>query len=529
MITAIWLTGMKKYYQNHFLIPNLQCKHKWRGFACGECYDNEYYIKYDTTKCISSNNCLIRSPRHSLLVLFGVSLIYWVVVISFIFVLLHFRFDIKAGYAYGIIFYYSVLHHIVVVFNEIVQTENCGFSNDEYYYQCVSVQTSHEFLKQHLLPFLSAFGILKPPFMQYMRLCPENLEMIDHIFLLYIHPFIVIPIVIVLFISSRRFVIVARTIGRFINSTTICLLILLSYSSVSYTSLQLLRPLPYYKFKPGARGSGVIHGWKSYWSPGKPYFEERHKLYVIVAILCELVIGIGFPTFLLLQRYIMRHLNFNFNSVILILDQLQGCYKRECYWFAAYYMICRQVLYCVDVLIVFEGYLWMDHISVKLVIMLIICIIILVVHLWFQPYNATEQLRTQNLNLLDSAILFTLVMLLVCSLDGRSYGVTVVFWILPLLFLLNYLTYLTKLKHVFALCSICGVIIVACLLVFLSSTSRFYYLNLVSILCFLASLCTLVMYITVMLKKCVYAKYCHHEDPHGNNAQDIDVSVESDK
>ena len=152
------------------------------------------------------------------------------------------------------------------------------------------------------------------------------------------------------------------------------------------------------------------------------------------------------------------------------------------------------------------------------------------IHLWFQPYNATEQLRTQNLNLLDSAILFTLVILLVCSLDGRSYGVTVVFWILPLLFLLNYLTYLTKLKYVFTLCSICGVIIVACLLVFLSSKSRFYYLNLVSIiLCFLASLCTLVMYITVMLKKCVYAKYCHHEDPQGNNAQDIDVSIESDK
>ena len=139
-----------------------------------------------------------------------------------------------------------------------------------------------------------------------MCLCPENLEMIDHIFLSYIHPVIVIPIVILLFISTRKFVIVASKIGRFINSTTICLLILLSYSSVSYTSLQLLRPLPYYKFKPGALGSGVIHGWKSYWSPAKSYFEGRHKYYVIVAIICELVIGIGLPAFLLLQRYLTR-------------------------------------------------------------------------------------------------------------------------------------------------------------------------------------------------------------------------------
>ena len=72
-------------------------------------------------------------------------------------------------------------------------------------------------------------------------------------------------------------------------------------------------------YRPFYLGSGVIHGWKSYWSPGKLYFEECHKLYVIVAILCELVIGIGLPTFLLLQRYIIRHLNFNFNSIILIL------------------------------------------------------------------------------------------------------------------------------------------------------------------------------------------------------------------
>ena len=58
--------------------------------------------------------------------------------------------------------------------------------------------------------------------------------------------------------------------------------------------------------------------------------------------------------------------------------------------------------------------------------------------------------RNQKLNLLDSAILSTLVyvMLLVCSLDGRSYGVTVIFWILPLIFLFNYLTYSTKLKHI---------------------------------------------------------------------------------
>ena len=507
---------------------DFQCKGNWKGFACGECHFNaNYTIKYDTTECIPADECLISSLTYSVLILFGISFFYWIVIITLIFVLLHFNFNIKAGYAYGIIFYYSVLQHIVVVFNEIVQTENCGFSNDEHYYQCFSVETNHEFLKVHLLPFLSAIGILKPPFMQYMRLCLGNLEMIDHIFLMYIHPFIVIPIVTVLYISTRRFVIMARLIGRFINSTSVCILVLLSYSSVSHTSLKLLRPLPYFEFKPGAHDSRMFKGWRSYWSPAKHYFDGQHKYYVIVAILCEVIIGIGVPVFLLLQRNFIRRLNLNFGGMRLILDQLQGCYRNNCYHFAAYYMICRQIFYCVDILIVFETFLWTDHISVKLVIMLIISIVILVIHLWFQPYNTAKELQTQNLNVLDTMILFTLVMLLVCSLDGRSYGVTVIFWILPLLFLFNYLTYSTKLKHAFVLCSICGVMALACMLVFLSSKSRFYYMNLVSILCLLTSLCTFLMYITIMLKQCVCVRCCHHREALESSAQDFDISVES--
>ena len=356
-----------------------------------------------------------------------------------------------------------------------------------------------------------------------MCLCLHKFEMIDHIFLLYIHPIIVMFIVTVLFISYRNCAIVARMIGKFINSATICLLILLSYSSVSHTSLQLLRPLPYFGFSSvnGTRNKA----WKSHWSPANSYFSGRHKYYFIVAILCKLVIGIGLPAFLLLQRRLTRY--FNFYRIKLIIDQLQGCYRNECYWFAAYYLICRQIIYCVDILIVFEAHLWTDHISVKLVTMLIICIFILAVHLWFQPYNTAEELETRNLNLLDSAILSTLVMLLVCSLDGRSYGVTVIFWILPLIFLFNYLTYSTKLKHIFALSSICVVITIASMLVFIPPNTRFYYFNYVSILCLLTSFCVLMVYLIAMIKLAC-TRYWHRKDPPESAAQIIDYSIESD-
>ena len=89
---------------------NLQCNDNWGGLACGECnYSAGYAIKYDTTECVPVDECLTTSVIYSLLILFAVSLLYWIVIMSFIFVLLHFKFDITAGYAYGLLFYYSVL------------------------------------------------------------------------------------------------------------------------------------------------------------------------------------------------------------------------------------------------------------------------------------------------------------------------------------------------------------------------------------------------------------------------------------
>ena len=48
-------------------------------------------------------------------------------------------------------------------------------------------------------------------------------------------------------------------------------------------------------------------------------------------------------------------------SIRPIIDQLQACYRNECYWFSAYYLICQQVMYGVDIVILCDfllGY-WM--------------------------------------------------------------------------------------------------------------------------------------------------------------------------
>ena len=501
IFSCIYFCNFNNWYNKILLQSHpdrdLQCIDNWGGFACGECnYSASYSIIYDTLKCVPVNECLITSEVHSLLILFGVSFFYWILVIAFIFVLLHFNVKITAGSAYGLIFYYSVQENIFNVFKGVIHTRHCAIPEKEsFYYDCLLGPVDFS----GILQFFLVIGNLKPPFLQYMNLCMGSAEIIDHLFLQYIHPMIVVLVVSTVYLLGRNSVTVCEIIGRYINSKSICLFLLLSYSTISHVSLQLLIPLPY--FKPDRNDVtipyGTLSGWKVYWSPRIQYFYHRHIFYFIVAILCELIIGIGFPVILLLQRQLTRNFNINVFGMKHIVDELQGCYKNGHYFFTAYYLICRQVIYVVNILSYMLLWMFsMEPVLIELITMLSVCSFVLVVHLWFQPYEK------RSMNILDAAILSTLVLQLVCSLDGKSYGIVIVFWILPLLFFINYLTYSTKLRHIIALCSICAVTLAICLLVFLqniSGTGSFYYLSVVSMLLLLLCFCLLISYILVML------------------------------
>ena len=477
---------------------DVQCNANWSGLACGECnYSAGYAIKYDTTKCVPVGECLTTSVTSSLLTLFGVSLFYWIVVISFIFVLLHFRFDITAGYAYGLLFYYSVLEQIV---NDVINYLDNNLESSEGYdiydnydnYEFEDYLDENDFMRFKILPILSSIGNLKPPFTEFMRLCLGDAEMIDHLMLQYIHPLIVSFLVFIIFILARNFVLVAGTIGRYVNTRSICILLLLSYSSITYTSMQLLKPLPVFK-----QDESHYSFMQVYWSPTMKYFQGRHILYAIIAISCELIIGFGVPLVLIFHRYLIRYCNLNFTSIIPVMDQLKGCYKEEYRWFVAYYLICRQVLYgannLTDYFLGFQNNY--DIIATpfpKFTIMLIVCILIMTVHVYFQPY------KDKGLNILDSFILLCLVGLLVSGLEiywNRMIGV--IFWFLPLLIFINYLAFFTGLQYFIIPCSCTAVFGVT-----------FYYATFEGIfsILFLASSLTIFLAYIIYVVKCLYTR-----------------------
>ena len=120
---------------------NDQCASYWTGLACGEC-DENYSIIHDSTRCADSSDCNFKS----LTVFFLISLLYWIMVISLLFVLLHFRFNITAGYAYGTIFFYSILE-------QTVNASYIGTQNDQDWPYTTTT-----------LSILSSIGNMKPPF-----------------------------------------------------------------------------------------------------------------------------------------------------------------------------------------------------------------------------------------------------------------------------------------------------------------------------------------------------------------------------
>ena len=106
--------GFQIWLNNSLPDRNVQCRGNWSGYVCGECKGNNS-IKFDSMKCISGKHwCIMHGTVWSgWLLVFLVTLLYWCIFILLVVVVLNFKFNISIGYAYGILFYYSVLETLV--------------------------------------------------------------------------------------------------------------------------------------------------------------------------------------------------------------------------------------------------------------------------------------------------------------------------------------------------------------------------------------------------------------------------------
>ena len=128
---------------------------------------------------------------------------------------------------------------------------------------------------------------------------------------------------------SARF---SHKISSFLSRAVIhaiCLLLLLSYSSIASTSLLLVRAIRFTD----------IDKVYSYLSPNIEYFHGRHLAYGLIALVIGLIFVIGLPLLLLLEPFVNSKINFI--KVKPLLDQFQRCYKDRFRYFASFFMIFR--------------------------------------------------------------------------------------------------------------------------------------------------------------------------------------------
>ena len=359
-----------------------QCSPHRTGVACGECKPG-YTLAYDSPKCINTSKC---SAGMIFLVVL-LTILYWIAIVAIVFCLMYFfQFQISSGYAYAIIYYCSIVDILLV-----------NYVSEEVTY---------------VVDILSNFAKLTPQL--FGQLClVEGLSGIDQQFIHYTHALAVSLILLIIILVTRYSPRFAAFVSRCIIRV-ICLLLLLSYTSLASTSLQLLRPLTF----------NDVDEVRAYSSPDIKYFTGRYLAYAIVAILCEVIIVIGLPLLLLLEPLLSRRINFV--KIKPLLDEFQGCYKDKYCWFAAYYLICQQVI----ILIVYVGngnyYNMIYGLQTA-------CIIIAMIHGWIQPY------KNNLLNGLDEIILLILVLVinlnLFSFLSFISINISVVLVVLPLLLL----------------------------------------------------------------------------------------------
>ena len=337
-----------------------QCSSHRTGVACGKCKSG-YTLAYDSPDCIDADKC---SAGITVLVVALTSL-YWIIVVALVFGLMQFK--VSLGYAYGLIYYYSI--------TDILLGRNLFVSNGIF----------------QLVTILSSFAKLTPQFLR--KLCfVQGLSGIDQQFIHYFHALSIFFLLGVMVIVARCSIKVA-SIVRHCIIRVICLLILLSYTSLASTSLQLLRPLYF----------DNVDDAYVYLSPSIKYLTGRHISYGIIALLCELFIVIGLPLLLLLEPFLNHKVNFI--KIKPLLDQFQECYKDRYHWFAAYYLVCRQVIITL---------VYVSNFNNALYYLQTTCIITVLIHTWIQPY------KNEKLNALDAVIL--LIMVLVINLNLFTFS-----------------------------------------------------------------------------------------------------------
>ena len=361
----------------HSLSPDRedQCTSHRSGVACGSCEEG-YSLSYGAD-CVSVDKC----TAGWIILVVTLTMLYWIVIVIGAFAMMHYK--LPVGYLYALTYYYS----IVDVF----------LGQHLYLYPSLHTATN----------ILSSVFKLSPQFLGKLCLA-KGLSGIDVYFIHYIHPLVVLLILVKIVLLARY----SQRLSSFISKgiiRVICFLLLISYTSIVTISLLLIRSLTFYD----------VDKTYTYLSPEIEYLQGRHLVYFIVAVICIITVVIGLPLILLLEPFLNSKINFT--RIKPLLDQFQGCFKDQYRWFASYYMVCRLVQITIVV--------YSSDFFITQYILIVTSVITSLLHVVIRPYSK------KTLNTLDGIVLHLLTLVAVIPVFDSFNSTTII----PITFILVFL------------------------------------------------------------------------------------------
>ena len=344
------IIGLSHTYNKLPVAQEEQCNGLYGGLLCRGCREDAVF-SFEAVKCIPSSNCEQWQPY-----VISVLVVIFQLLLGFGIVMglkASFRFGI--GHLYGPLFFIAVLR--LIPFG--------------YYKEYVQLKFAISIFQSILLLNLEIFGEIPWCFF-------SNINQLLNYALHFVGPFIIAVVLLSTVLLARYY---PRQFLSLQSSPVqaICLLILLSFWSVSDTCIQLL--------KPTTTLSGV-KGWRVALQPNIQYLKDPYHIVTwIISTLLLVFLLVPFMLLLFLSPLLRR--KFNLTRIQQLLDAFQSCYDDKFRWYSGVYLLSWIIL----------------NINMPYYVTEFILVAVGTLHFMIHPY------KYRWLNIVDTLLLVDLIML----------------------------------------------------------------------------------------------------------------------
>ena len=372
------ISGLSVTYKKLPVAQDEQCNGLYSGLLCRSCRRDAVF-SFEAVKCIPSSNCEPWQPYVT-----SVLAVVFQLVLGFGIVIgLKASFKTGIGHLYGPLFFIAVLRLI-------------PFGYYKEYYQLKFIVSIFQSV---LLLNLEIFGEISWCFF-------SNINPLLNYSLHFVGPFIIAVVLLSTVLLARYY---PRQFLSLQSSPVqaICLLILLSFWSVSDTCIQLLKP------------TTTLSGWRVALQPNIQYLKDPYHIVTwIISTFLLMLLLVPFILLLFLSPLLRR--KFNLTRIQPLLDAFQSCYDDKFRWYSGVYLLSWIIL----------------NINMPYYAMEIILIAVGTLHFMIQPY------KYRWLNIVDTLLLVDLNMLAfltsVDSLNGihkDTVSISYILVVLPLTYI----------------------------------------------------------------------------------------------